>query len=365
MPLWLLQLPTSIAPYNRILLISYAKQMDEHVIDFCEAVGHVEGAKLFLFKKNYESSRLTEYAKTHHIRCIEGKSIFRALTRHYDLVVTPDYAIDKLPQIIQPTKLYINHGMHIVGQNGGKDTYVYSELYSQSHFHAMLEPNKHIAEAVAHSRPELSNVVKWVGWKFSEKEERECVRKDHYKAQLALPEGKPIVFIVSTWGECNLFYKLGDGLFSELQRLSDRYLFVLSAHPNIYYYRPKIGQMIDAQVQHGMRVRQPGEDWLPYIAACDIVLTDYSTLSEVAVCAGKKVIFTDFPEETVWNESRLYRAKTAYPSLASADRLEAVLETVQTAPIDPHWKSFRDETYIPRKEYEEKVRAIVRQLLNA
>lgn len=363
--LWLIQLPTVLAPYKRILLASYGKQMDEHIIDFCETVLPVENTRVYLYVTKYQSGHLKEYAKAHYIRCFEGKRIYSALVRHYDLVIGPDYVIDRYPQIVPPKKLYINHGLHIVGRNNGRNTYTYSDLAMSCKFDVMLEPNKHIAEAVVHSHPELANVVKWVGWKYAEREAVECSRTEFYKKQLQLSETKPTVFVLSTWGENSLFFKLGDKLFSELQRLSDRYTFLLSAHPIIYAEQPELRQKIDAQVQHGMKVRQPGEDWLPYVAASDIVLTDYSTLSEVAVCAGKKVIFTDFPEGTVWQESRLFRAKAAYPSLVSADQLEAVLEAVQTTPVNPLWKSFRDETYITRKEYEEKVRAIVRQLLNA
>ena len=357
-----------LVPYKRVLLFSAAPQMDEHTIDFFEIVKDTPRVKFYLLKQNNTSNRIIEYAKQNQIAVLTGdRPIFGCIGRYFDIAVTPDSFFwgGNFRQVEQPKKIYLNHGLHIVGRNDGNDTYIYSSLYPVEKFDVICEPNKRIADHIKETRPELKNIVRWVGWKFSETERQAILHAREYRTKLGFKEDDMVVFAVSTWGENSLFHTLGKGFLQEIENLSSRYRFILSAHPLEYQQKEGIGQELDRVEGERIRVRKVGEDWLPYTASADIVISDYSTLTEAAITMGKKVILSDFPKETVWCESTIAKARPYLPVIRYGDSLADVLQKSEevTTPSNLNIKGLKEETHITRLEYEKKIKDIMRETL--
>ena len=345
-------------PYKRVLLFSGVPQMDEHIIDFYEIVKDTPRVRFYLLKRMRRSEQIVEYAKQNGITVLrKSRLVHGCFGRYFQVAVTPDgcFGRDSFPQIKQPTKIYINHGLHIVGRNDGKDTYVYSELYAAEQFDVICEPNKRIAEYIITTKPELKDTVQWVGWKYAEKEKQALAERERYREQLGYKKDDTVVFVVSTWGEHSLFHELGESLLQQIEKLSSEYKFILSAHPNEYRNKSGVGETIDAMQNERIRVRRVGEDWLPYMAAADVVISDYSTLTEVAITMGEKVILSDFPPETVWEQSAIAKIRPFLPIIKSGKQLKELLEQVKEAGEAQLDLKCEDDTYISRFDYEEKM----------
>ena len=110
-------------------------------------------------------------------------------------------------------------------------------------------------------------------------------------------------------------------------------------------------------------VRSPGEDWIPYIMASDVVVSDYSTMMSLAILAGKKVMLSDFPDEKIGVYSLGYQVKKTFPVLKDASELEDALKQVLELPVfDQMVEQFRQELYVSVEDYQEKIRAVTKEM---
>lgn len=353
-----------------ILIVSSAKQMEEHAFDFYETVKSLPNIRLHICCMDYQSAEVEEFAKKHGLHFVPNIRALRLLP--FDLAACTDYFFDKgtLLRKRLPPVIYLNHGFHTVGRKNSAETYAYSQLAAFNDFAAMLEPNRRICETIKATKPKLADRVYHVGWKFAEQQQTELAKYDYYRERLGFKKEDTVVFAVSTWGENSLFQVLGREFFEAAQRLEGNgYHFALSAHPKEYTVYAEavepVGALVDEQEKHGMTVRRVGEPWLPYLAAADIVLSDFSTLTETAIQAKKKLILSAFPREAVWKESVMARAAERLPVISSAAQLEQALNRVKTAEPSQELDALAQETYITRAEYEKRVCEIVEKLLNA
>lgn len=68
-----------------------------------------------------------------------------------------------------------------------------------------------------------------------------------------------------------------------------------------------VNRLADKYRKSGIIVRTPGEDRIPYIAACDEIYTNASGIAELAMFAEKKMMmYADM--DSIWNKSNLYES---------------------------------------------------------
>lgn len=124
-----------------------------------------------------------------------------------------------------------------------------------------------------------------------------------------------------------------------------------------------MGEQVERQREKGHMVRSPGEDWIPYIMASDVVVSDYSTMMSLAILAGKKVMLSDFPDEKIGVYSLGYQVKKTFPVLKDASELEDALKQVLELPVfDQMVEQFRQELYVSVEDYQEKIRAVTKEM---
>lgn len=240
--------------------------------------------------------------------------------------------------------LYVNHGLHILSMDGGETLYGYGEYArgedGKPKFTAMCEPNALICEELKEADPEMSRVIRHTGYKFQKSSFAALRRRDEYRRLLGVAPGTCLVGLFGSWRENSLFHALGEPIFDACHDLlSGGYQFLFSIHPNEYTRYDEaiapMGMRIEAQRERGMLVRSPKEDFAPYMAACDIVISDFSSMAESAILFGRKLIFSPYPDGMVWKRSLTARARALLPTLSSADELKFLLDRVRLAPLDP------------------------------
>jgi hypothetical protein len=240
--------------------------------------------------------------------------------------------------------LYVNHGLHIISMDGGETLYCYGDYArddrGKPRFTAMCEPNSAIAEAMKKTDPKMAEVIHHTGYKFYNDVKSALARREAYRRLLGVSPDTCLVGLFGTWRENSLFHALGEPIFDACHGLrGEGYQFLFSVHPNEYErYDPHIepmGPIIDAQRERGMLVRDPKEDFAPYMAACDIVISDFSSMAESAILFGRKLAFSPYPDGMVWKRSLTAQARRALPTLESPEGLRFLLHNLRHAPLDP------------------------------
>ena len=291
--------------------------------------------------------------------------------RHaWDLIVCADLRTPASFTAAMTPILYVNHGLHIISMNGGEDLYCYGDYAVDEkgapRFTKMLESNAGIAEKMAQYRPAFGNVIVPTGFKFASGIQEAVASRQTARRALGVAEETTLVGFFGTWREHSLFHQLGEGLFDECDRLRAKgYQFLFSIHPKEYErYDDAIepmGPLVEAQRERGMLVRSPQEDFLPYLAACDVVVSDYSSMAESAILAGRKLVFSPYPDGMVWKYSLTARAREALPTLRSAAELEPLLEKTRREALSPF--ILRAQAQLVNPRHDEIVENVTRELL--
>ena len=328
---------------RRVLLYVSSDTMLPHLLRYYDSVKALPGLHFDYFypsmPANAEHNPTLERLLSLPIHRVDAIG-----ARVWDLIVCADMPTPAGISKEMTPLLYVNHGLHIVSADGGENLYCYGALALDEHgaplFSRMCEPNAAIAEAMRAHNPAMSRTMVFTGFKFADVIERAVEHRAETRRALGVRDDECLVGFFGTWREHSLFHALGAGLFDACAALRPKgYQFLFSIHPNEYRrYDPAIepmGALVEQQRARGMLVRSPGEPFEAPLAACDVIVSDYSSMAESAVIAGRKLIFSPYPDGMVWKHSLTARLKQALPTLASVDALESTLDAVRAAPLDP------------------------------
>ncbi len=358
----------------KILLFCNSSTMEEHLLNYVEQVeegpyqfyvffgsGYADGAGHQLEDTLFRSKKIVSLVHLWQMFC-----------RYWDLIVCAD--LDHPFWLFKGTipLLYIGHGISNVSYDKGKTVYDYGpESYDENGeflFDKVLEPNRRIAALMKESDRKFEDLICHTGYRFAGKIKEESEKGKQYREQFHLPADRPVVSFFGSWNRESLFHVLGEDLFPVCDRLKDQYSFIFSIHPREYQeYDTEVkpfGALVEQQREKGFLVRSPGEDWIPYIMASDVVVVDYSTMMSLAILAGKKVIVSEFPDEKVGTCSLAYQVKRTFPVLADASGLEEALKQVFEIPVFGKMaERFQEELYVSTEDYKKRVRKITEEMI--
>lgn len=359
---------------KNILLFCQSQTMEEHLLNFTEQLSDLPEYSLYLcFGDDYpegkkQSKERTLFRDT-DIPVVE--KTWKLYTMRWSLIVCPnmDYPF-WLKRGTIPV-LYIGHGSGGISYDGGKTSYDYSSASLDEKgrplFDIMLEPNKETAKFMKED-PVYGPVIRSNGYRFAYKFKEAAAKKKEYQRALGIPEGKKVVSVWGSWNKESLFHVLGPELFAVCRELKKQdYEFIFSIHPREYQryddHIEPLGELVEKQREEGFVVRSPGEDWLPYMMASDLILVDYSAMLSLAVLAGRKVILSDFPDGRIWNRSMYYEIKQVFPVIASAGELaQALREVEHTDRYDREIERFQEQLYVSKEDYKKFIEGVVREL---
>lgn len=167
--------------------------------------------------------------------------------------------------------------------------------------------------------PAFADVVAVVGSLDDDRLLAEARHRDEHRRRLGIAPGDVVVLVTSTWGPSGLFQRLGDALLREAHALQGEFRFILSAHGLDYQPGPPgervWGEYIASQTSQGFLVRDPGEDWVPYLVACDVVLTDHTSVATHAVLINRPVVHIRVPEGLLEPGSPIQRLHELTPEV--------------------------------------------------
>jgi hypothetical protein len=108
-----------------------------------------------------------------------------------------------------------------------------------------------------------------------------------------------------------------------------KYKFILSAHPHEYRAHPDGGRVwgtyLGEQRKDGFVIREPSDNWIPYMVASDIVISDFTGLMEYAVVLNKPLLVTVVPDGEIAKGSPIEIARRSARLIADPSQLRDLL----------------------------------------
>ncbi len=351
-----------------ILLFCQSQIMEEHLLNFMEQLEERPEYRFYLwFGEDYVPEKTLFDQK--EVTVIKKKQ--RLFLMRWSLIVCPDMDYPFWLKKGTIPVLYIGHGSGGISYDGGEHSYDYSSASldekGEPLFDMMLEPNKETARLMRED-PIYGKIIRCGGYRFAYKFKDASLKKETYQRELGISPRKKVISVWGSWNQESLFHVLGVELFDICKDLKQKgYEFIFSIHPREYQvYDDKIrplGRLVEEQREHGFWVRSPGEDWLPYMMASDIVLVDYSSMLSLAVLAGKKVILSEFPDSRIWKKSMYYEIKQTFPVLKDVKQLEQALKELEHSnQYEKEIKRFQDQLYVSKEDYQTFIQDVVSEL---
>ncbi|MBS6396225.1 MAG: CDP-glycerol glycerophosphotransferase family protein [Clostridiales bacterium] len=361
---------------KNILLFCQSQTMEEHLLNYME---QLEENKRYLFYLRFGEG----YAdgKRHKIKdtLFDGKDVIalestcQMYTMKWALIVCPDMDYPFWIKRGTIPVIYIGHGSGGISYDGGEHSYDYSNASLDEKgrplFDIMLEPNKETAKLMEKDSI-YGKIIRSAGYRFAYKFRDAAMDKEAYQYRLGIPSGRKVVSIWGSWNRDSLFHVLGTELFEVCKKLKEEgYEFIFSIHPREYSRYAEdvepLGKMVEQQRESGFFVRSPGEDWLPYMMASDMIVVDYSAMLSLAVLAGKKVVLSDFPDGRIWKKSMYYEIKKKFPVIAKAKELPDALEKIEhTDKYDKEIARFQEQLYVSKGDYKKFIQSVTSELVN-
>ena len=266
----------------------------------------------------------------------------RANIANWDMVIVADYGFYSLTNPTDYPVVRIPHG--ITGKILGGNEYHYgSMMYNKDGslgYTKIFEASNANRDRIVKSNPELEDVIVTVGSMLADKALIHSDRRDEYREKFSFKKDEKVAFVMSTWGEHSVFHRYGDALIDEMKKLlGQNYRFILSAHP--IEFKPRDdgkrvwGEYLRELTNEGFDYRDCSDDWPPYMAAADYLLTDHTSLALFGAVLGKPAIYTDFPDELIVEGSYTWMFRELSPVLNDAAKLAECLKQVeQSYPTD-------------------------------
>jgi hypothetical protein len=254
-------------------------------------------------------------------------------TRNWDLIVLPGHSPRLLMTLREVSAVYIGHGPQNKQYADTEETGAYGrrafDRKGRPLYRLMLEVEKRSRDLIVESIPSLKGVIVVVGSTTYDKLLAQRHRREEFRQRFGFKPHETVVFVMSSWRQECLFETVGDKLLKESRELLGEFRFMLTVHPN--EYRPKPpgqrvwGQYLRTQRKHGFIVREPSEDWLPYMLACDIIITDHTSLLDYGVLLEKPTILVPVPEKFIWKGSITWKLRKFAPIIEDMAELQEFL----------------------------------------
>lgn len=320
-----------------VLLLCQNGLMAEHLGPVQDCAADDARLRFFVtYPKNDDTRH--EIARIHERLPFPRISLRRAHVRPWDLIITADHGHPELADRRRSPVLFTGHGVAgkvVAGESGDYRYGPRAFLDDGSpRYSRMLEASRTTRARVVRERPVLDGVVSLVGSLQDDALLAQLAHRDAIRRRLGYTPEDRVVFVLGTWGPQSLFHTIGDALIENARSLQDRFRFVLSAHP--HEYRPRRagarvwGEYLRQLDEPGMRVRDPSEDWIPYLVACDVVVTDHSALAARAALAAKPMLFAPVADGVLHPGTILWRLRALCRVLDDPCLLESELERALT-----------------------------------
>jgi len=263
---------------RRILLVSSSALMAGYVRDIWELLR--DDPRLHF--KQVLDKRLSagDQAHAHRLLPCPEVSYYLAKAWHWDLVILADHMFEDLCTPWRFPVLRVPHGIGskaIDGQDYQYGPCLY-DLQGRLKYTRIFECSEARRAHFVARNPELAQVISVVGNLRIDRLLAASTQRDALRRQMGFAPGQTVVLITGSWGEDNLFRKVGPELMAEARRLVGKYQFIVRLHPNLLgplcTDRQDWPLFLEEQKKAGLRISPIEEDMMVPMVGCDVVVSD-------------------------------------------------------------------------------------------
>ena len=315
--------------------------MSEHLRDFWELFqddSHLRFHVWFPTRTKKQES-ISDMKKILPVSEVGPLSVY---SRNWNLIALPNHSPLFLTAMRKTPAVFIGHGYRTSkpGMNeSGSYNHRAFDKNGRSLYVQMFETDNMTRDSAIEFYPALKDLIVVVGSIANDKLLAMRDRRDEFRRRFGFMPDDTVVFVLSTWRKECFFEIVGDAFLKEARKLMGEFKFVLTIHPNEYRSKPPgqrvWGDYLRSQRKHGFVVREPSEDWLPYMLACDIILTDHTSLQAYGILLEKPLICVPVPDDIIWRDSATWKVREFAPVLDDMRNLrKALLEAKTNYPMD-------------------------------
>jgi len=302
---------------------------------------------------------------------LPGISLFASLFVRWDMVLV---AAHGLRILTRPDRWPVVHVPHGPGDKTWGDPqlmHTYGRLCfdekDRLRYTVMLEGSEQRRRLVEARDRRFAGKIAVVGNPLYDELLEKSGERERIRKELGIQPSQTLVFVMGTFREDSLFEAHGDVLLEAARPLIGEYQFVLSAHPQLYRRVPGKRDwkaFLHEQKNYGFFVRDPEQDFIPWMIASDILLTDHTGLCIYGALLGKPAVFVTVPDSAILRDSPTWRYREISLELDDPSRLESVLSSALKHYPHGQLRSLADEIHPYRGESARRVRDVLYPLLH-
>ncbi|MBN2589420.1 MAG: CDP-glycerol glycerophosphotransferase family protein [Sedimentisphaerales bacterium] len=191
-----------------------------------------------------------------------------------------------------------------------------------------------------------------------------CKKREKIKKYLDIPQDRKIVLCISSWGPKSLLHTVGTQLYQECSNLSDKYHFIITAHPNNYDRDKSWIDVVQKHKSWGATVLEPNEDYVSSLSIADVLITDFTSLSLYFVPLLRPIISIPIPLDVGAPGSNMYKMESISTRLESPGKLRDALEIALSSEISDQHRAFAKELVAHQGEAWIEMRKRIYELLS-
>ncbi len=314
---------------KNILMVCSGTQTVEHLSEIWELLKHDQNLKFYLFVTTPIRPQ-GMYQRISSKLNVSEIGVLKLMLMRWDLIILPDHLhfISCWNLFYWPT-LRIPHGMagkRVDGESWFFGKHCFNENGEIPYTRILVYSEAEMRLAITYN-PLFKDKVVVAGNLKSDSLFMKLKNRDKIRNQMGLQQEETLILIVSTFGPTSLMNTIGEVLLSEAAHLSSQFRFALCIHP--LEHAIKIDEefnwleYLSKLRSKGFLVLEPSEDWEYYMLACDILLTDHTSLSLYGVSLGKSFIYVPIPETAIEKNGFIWELMNISPLLSSdASNLE-------------------------------------------
>ncbi len=233
---------------------------------------------------------------------------------HWDLIIAADHCRPHLVNNKHCKTLFVPHGIECsLNYTGNQNTFCDNALdkNGKCRYTRMFTASDASRDIAIESNPVFADPAVVTGDLRYDILTALTAKRKEIRKQMGFKSDDIVVLVLSTCGPDCLYETMGDAILTEAKKLMERFHFILDVHPYEYRTKPASqrtwGEYLHTQKEHGFIVRHPDEDWMPYMAACDVILADHTSLALYGALLERPVVYVPLPKFLKNNDSLMRR----------------------------------------------------------
>jgi CDP-Glycerol:Poly(glycerophosphate) glycerophosphotransferase len=333
-----------------ILLIAQNKIAADHIRLVFNLIKNDDNIDLFVADDRLVNRQLTnsELATIIPVKLIH---IFPSLIHYWDLIVFVNHpwglGVWFAPFI---KKVFINHGIctgKINNTHGEDGVYGKSRVlrpFSKPFYDKMFAASHSEKKMALSLTPELQKRIAVTGFLRADSIVKLNEKKESIRTSLGYKKDDIVVHIISTWGDTSLFQTIGEDILSKSSEMTDQYRFVFSLHPRHDEFGDVKGRkrkdILKKYESMGIQP-QAKVEWDKYVVACDMAISDHSSLCLYYVLLNKPVILVHVPDAAFIGGSVFDRLQKVVPICNDPAELGKLITAAKNAVEKKEYRELR------------------------